>query len=157
MFQRGVGIESGQCWRIAQAMTIAADGELGYVEGVWTRSSENPWHGPDDKVEPAPHAWNSYKGHIIDLMAEFYRWRTFGEDSPWLHEPLKAYTVDDLHHFEDEFGHWNSPLGTAEASYSITEVINDEDPNGIYLGEEVFNDAKVRLLARINSREDKAA
>lgn len=167
MFQHGVGIQSGKCWRIAQALAIAADEELGYVEGVWMRSPNNSWSNSDDAINPVPHGWNSFHGHIVDLVAEFYNWNSFGEDAPWLHEPLKEYSLQDLRNFEEEFGGIRELPGDAEV-YSISPVIciegsdgyfsnfdfglNDPDPVGSFIedGSFVFRPARERLLARLN-------
>src|ERR1700680_4977433 len=57
MFERGIGIRSQRCWLIAQSLTATANGDLGYVEGVWTRSPENQLYMPkEDKEDLAAHA-----------------------------------------------------------------------------------------------------
>jgi len=153
MFERDVEIRARNCWQIAQGLTLAADGAIDYVEGVWERSLDNAIGNPDGK-NPEPHAWNSFRGHIIDLVAEFYNWRSSGDDSPWLHEPLKEYTFSDLCSFEDEYecgldGYDISSIIWLEAGehYKVKGDINSI----------VFQPARDRLLARINATGAKAA
>ncbi len=161
--RRRTGVRACACWQIAQALTIAADGELGYVEGVWERAPENPIAGD---IAAVPHGWTSFHGHIIDLVAEFYNWRTFGDDAPWLHEPLQEYSLPDLHKFEEEFGGFGgeglciSPIICVEGSddyFSKFDFgLNDPDPVGRVIEDEtfVFSPAKERLLRKIVSTGD---
>jgi hypothetical protein len=154
-------------------LTRAAKGELGYVEGVWTRAPENKFRTPDDDINPVPHGWNSFRGHIIDLVAEFYDWRSFGEDGPWLHEPLREYSFEDLRNFDREGLADALRLDGDETIYALSTVICLEgryteafanfdfgigDIEPVWDDENyLFKDARARLLARINSTAHGAA
>jgi len=182
MFHRGIGIKAGTCWLVAQGLTAVANGEIGYVEGCWTRSSTNPWHGTDDDTDIAAHAWNSYRGHSIDLIAEFYAWRSSGEDSPWLHEPLKEYFLEELRGLDyfDETIDSCSDYGDISSCVlvpheSLPEHLKNEPDFGVretfnhklfdeymkelneYTERIAFRPARDRLLARINSTTQAAA
>jgi hypothetical protein len=80
-----VGIRSGCCWEVAQALvTTAKDPGVTLIEGVWMRDGEH---------EPVPHTWCVVDGFRVDLIGEFYCWR---EDTEWLYEPLAEYTFEDV-------------------------------------------------------------
>jgi hypothetical protein len=97
------GIKGGDCWAVAQALMKAAnDPRVSYVEGVWTRAKNSGFYSGDK--EPAPHGWNLVDGYPVDLVAEFYFWNSGGDDHPWLHEPLKIYSLDEVRKYEEEIG-----------------------------------------------------
>ena len=100
------GIRGGNCWETAQTlMLVANDPRVSYVEGVWTRDKSSGFYVEKDERQPAPHAWNLVDGYLVDLTAECDQWRTGGDDSPWLHEPMKVYTLDDIRRYEREISH----------------------------------------------------
>jgi hypothetical protein len=101
-------VKAGQCWSVAQAlMQTANDLRISYVEGVWTRAKTSGFYDSDEEKEPAPHAWNLVDGHVVDLVAEYYFWNSAGEDSPWLHEPHKVYTLDDVRRYHQDIGEFD--------------------------------------------------
>jgi SEC-C motif len=172
MFERGIGVRARACWEVAQALTRAAKGELGYVEGVWTRAPENKYRTPDDDINPVSHAWNAYQGRIINLVAEFYNWNSFGEDSPWLHEPLREYSFEDLRNFDKEeladiFSDGSETVYAISLPICLegryTEYfanfdfgIDDIEP--VWKDENyLFKDARARLLARLSASKGAAA
>lgn len=94
-------LAAGDCWRVAQDfMQTANSARVEYVEGVWTRAKNNEWVSDDGA--PVPHAWNLVDGHLVDLVAEFYHWRSWGEDAPWNHEPFKIFTHEDIKKYQNE-------------------------------------------------------
>lgn len=171
MFARGVSVRANWCWQIAQSLTATAIGDLGYVEGVWTRAPGNQLYVPKrDKEDIAAHAWNSFHGHVIDLMAEFYNWQSSGEDSPWFHEPLKEYSLEELRdsgYFDDQInaidsldissGIWLENGGHESLPEHLKEALYGDIEFDTYIDQVVFKDAKECLLARINAQEAQAA
>lgn len=174
-----IAVGAGRCWNTGQCLLVAdlyCGGRLRYVEGVWTRSQDNAYRTPEDDVNPAPHAWNTYEGYIIDLIAEFYGWNSYGEDANWLHEPLREYSEEDLDRYsdsEDKEDHWvcvSSGLWLANGGRDTLHenvkkhLSGDLRRPGAHeqsafqiINEIVFKDAKERLLARINSAVKEAA
>ena len=68
-------IKGGDCYETAQTLMLAANNpRVAYVEGVWTRGDVIPGQ------------------EVV----------SGGEDHPWLHEPLKAYTLDEIRKYERE-------------------------------------------------------
>lgn len=99
-FGERIGIKGGDCWQVAQALLMATMGDPGVVlvEGVWNR----PWQ-IEEGDQPAPHTWCMVDGYRVDLIAEFYSWRS--DDSEWVYEPLVEYTFAQVHRmFIDEDG-----------------------------------------------------
>lgn len=93
-----VGVQAGMCWEVAQQLVLtASDPEVRYVEGVWTRPLELEKGG-----HPAPHAWATVDGHRVDLIGEFYGWRTTGDDADWLYEVLRSFTFKELSALDKE-------------------------------------------------------
>jgi hypothetical protein len=86
-----LGVEGGNCWQVAQSLVISAGDDSGvkYVEGVWTR----PWE-LEEGEKPASHAWVSVDGHRVDLIKEFYSWKS--RDDEWLYEPLAEFSHSRL-------------------------------------------------------------
>ena len=154
MFGRGIAVRLHECWRVAQALTVEVAGELRYVEGVWECDC--------NRERSHPHGWNSFQGHIIDLLAEFHR--SPGDNHAWLHEPLKSYGFDEVIAFGSRYHlsncsiarcHWldsggRKTLPRPDASYADNESWD-------YVDRIVFKDARERLLARINSTTHGAA
>ena len=112
-FVSSIPLKNGDCWNIAQRMMLAANSpRVGYVEGVWSRPEHDAEHqrGECDceeyqKIQGAPHAWNTVDGFLVDLVVEFKFIGWTQEDeywSPddWWHEPLKAYSFDDFEKYE---------------------------------------------------------
>jgi hypothetical protein len=103
-YLQDIKLEGGQCFRIAQQLTLAANSSrVKYVEGGWGRAPSNPQRSATHGDTLVYHAWNLVDGHIVDLTAELYHWNSFGADSPWIHKPLHQYAVGDLHHFESKY------------------------------------------------------
>ena len=87
------GIRGGDCWRVAQALVwIARDEGIRYVEGVWNRSPDNEWYEGGDL--PAPHAWVTVDGDLVDLIGELYG--SDGSDFDWVYEPLHDYSFETV-------------------------------------------------------------
>jgi hypothetical protein len=83
-----VGVKFGDCWNIAQALTLTAMNEsVQYVEGVWSEHC-------------ASHGWNLIDGYVVDLVDEFRIWQ--GSDAERLRESLNVYTVEDVKQFYED-------------------------------------------------------
>lgn len=100
-FDLKTGVKGGFCWQTSQHLALISNNEesgVGYVEGIWERASNHPWFQKSDieVSSSSAHAWNTYKGYPIDLTAECYFWNSSGEDTPWLHEPLKEYSNEHV-------------------------------------------------------------
>ncbi len=175
------GVRGGRCWETAFLMSLLSahvgPTTLDYVEGVWTRALDNPWRTPDDVVCPAPHAWNSFEGHIVDITAEFYGWDSNGEDAKWLHEPLKVYSPEEiyLHALNTNWDCASSDIWLAKGGRETVpeeirkhlptratreDVKSDDDDHQRafeFVNDIVFKPASERLLARINTPVSEAA
>lgn len=168
-----IAVKAGECWNTAQCLQVFADDKLKYVEGVWTRSPENAWWSAEDAADPSPHAWNSYQGYIVDLIAEFYNWNSSGEDSPWLHEPVREYSYAELDSYMEikdgnhwicvSSGLWLSNGGretlSEEIQRNLTRDGNDSEHQRAFdfVNDIVFKECKERLLAQLSAAKGAAA
>jgi hypothetical protein len=174
--EKGRGIKGGECWQTAFLVSLLSAHVGGplvdYCEGVWTRSHENKWWGPEDDTKIAPHAWNLFEGHVVDLTAEFYGWNSYGEDAPWLHEPLKVYSPQDVYSYAlDEVwdcvssGLWLANGGRETLPEDITKNLTGDvvDSEGLsdpdhqhafeFVNNIVFKSATERLLTRLGMQK----
>jgi len=152
-------VKGGDCYATAKALMLTAnDPRVHYVEGVWTRDKTSVYYIEDKERVPAPHAWNLVDGHLVDLVAEFYFWNSDGEDHPWLHEPLKAYTLNDLLKYRCHIGThdglnitvlicvegWADEFGLTWTETNEVDAIQSED----CLEVSVMRQAAQRLMTR---------
>jgi hypothetical protein len=85
-----LGIAHKRCWEITQGLAMTAnDPTLTLVEGVWIRR----W-ALDTGELPSAHTWAVVDGHRVDLLGEFYAFRS-GVDE-FLYEPFAEYRASDL-------------------------------------------------------------
>jgi hypothetical protein len=153
-------IKGGDCYMTAKALMFTADDpRVQYVEGVWTRDKASGYYiGEDEERVPTPHAWNLVDGHLVDLVAEYYFWNSGGEDHPWIHEPLKAYTLDDMSRYRRYIGThdrfnitvpicvegWADEFGLAWTEADDVDAMQSEDS----LETSVMRQAAQRLMTR---------
>jgi hypothetical protein len=179
--EKGRGVRGECCWETAFLMSLLSahvgPTTLDHVEGVWTRALDNTWRTPDDAIRPAPHAWNSLEGHIVDITAEFYGWNSNGEDAKWLHEPLKVYSPEEIY-LQALNSNWDcvsSDIWLASGGReTVPEEIRKHLPTRAtrkdvksgdavhqrafeFVNDVVFKPASERLLARLNSAVKEAA
>jgi hypothetical protein len=136
-----------ECWKVAQTLTLVTAGSLGYVEGVWECDcDENRCH---------PHGWNIFKGHVVDLLAEFRM--SLGE-GVWKHEPLKEYTFTEVQAFTNKYRFRNCTIARCQwldngGRKSLPKPDNSyaDNEHWDYVDRIVFRDARERLMARINA------
>ena len=102
MKSAGIAVAAGECFQVAQALTILADSpRCRYVEGAWMRTDDLFTDCDCGDHGPAAHAWNSIDGYRVCLISEFYSWRTYGADCDWLYEPLREFSYGDFKRMVD--------------------------------------------------------
>ena len=140
-----VGVKFGECWNIAQSLTLTAqDADIQYVEGVWATGCQ-------------PHGWNMVNGYVVDLVDERFMWE--GSEVERLREPLKVYSFQEVKSFYDDFfGCWEimtTYLGEnfPDDDFEPPEI---EEAYNAYCSvwiRSVFWSAIERLIARLSPEE----